>query len=107
MREEHSTISTHVLDTGQGRPAAGVAVTLFRVLEGSERVIGGGTTNDDGRISSLLGEPLEAGDYRIEFRLDGPFFRSAGASFRIEDTGRSYHVPLLLAPYSVASYLGS
>jgi 5-hydroxyisourate hydrolase-like protein (transthyretin family) len=39
--------------------------------------------------------------------LDGPFFRSASASFRIEDAGRSYHVPLLLAPYSVASYLGS
>ena len=101
------TISTHVLDTQHGRPAEGVAVQLLRVADGGEEIVGGGTTDADGRIRRLLDGPLAAGQYRIEFRLVGPFFGSFSASFRVVDLERSYHVPLLMSDYSMSTYLGS
>lgn len=104
---EGPTISTHVLDTQRGRPAEGVEVVLLRVAEGGEEIVGGGTTDADGRIRRLLDGPPRAGDYRLEFRLGGPFFTSFSSVFRVTDPTRSYHVPLLLSPYSMATYLGS
>lgn len=107
MSEARPTISTHVLDTEQGRPAQGVEVVLFRLEGAAERLVGRATTDEDGRIAQLLEGPLEAADYRLEFRIGGPFFRSLAVWLRIRDTDRSYHVPLLMAPYSLATYRGS
>jgi 5-hydroxyisourate hydrolase len=105
---EGPTISTHVLDTQRGRPAEGVEVILLRVADGGEAIaVGRGTTDVDGRIRRLLDAAIEAGQYRIEFRLNGPFFESFSTVFRVADPGRSYHVPLLLSPYSMSTYLGS
>jgi 5-hydroxyisourate hydrolase len=99
------TISTHVLDTGQGRPAAGVRVELFA----GDEPVGSGVTDADGRISDLVGgQTLGAGRYRLVFS-DPPsrFFRRVELEIEIEDSDRHYHIPLLVSPYSCASYRGS
>ena len=107
MAEPEATISTHVLDTARGRPAEGVDVALLRVEAGEERLVGRGTTDADGRIARLLYGPLETGYYRLEFRIAGEFFMSLAVWFKVEDARRSYHVPLLLSPYQLGTYLGS
>jgi 5-hydroxyisourate hydrolase len=110
------TISTHVLDTERGAPAAGVRVTLYRLDVGDAPIrMTQALTDDDGRIRDLVGRPLAAGDYRLEFDVstrgedsDGDaFFRRLAIDLSITDTARSYHVPLLLAPYSMTTYRGS
>ena len=93
-------ISTHVLDTAGGAPAAGVHVQLFR----GDELVGEGTTDGDGRIRELA--DVEAGTYRLVFHPDSPFFRRIEAEIEIEP-GRDYHVPLLLSPYACAIYRGS
>ena len=105
--DEGPTISTHVLDTENGRPAVGVAVTLLRIESDQDTKIGEGTTDADGRIRRLVATGLEAGTYRLEFAFDGPFFRQASVTFAVGDTSRSYHVPLLMSPYSLSTYRGS
>ena len=107
MREAQPTISTHVLDTARGRPAEGVEVALLRIEEGEERLVGGGVTDSDGRVRRLLEGPLSSGFYRLEFRIAGEFFMSLAVWFRVDDDARSYHVPLLLGPYQLGTYLGS
>jgi len=57
--------------------------------------------------ATLLFEGLEAATYRLTFAIDGTFFRNASVTFVVEDATRSYHVPLLMAPYSLATYRGS
>ena len=104
---ESPQISTHVLDTEVGAPAVGVAVDLYRMVGDIETRVGGGTTDDDGRIRSVLEGELQEGTYRIAFELHGPFFRQASVTFIVDDTSRSYHVPLLMAPYSLSTYRGS
>jgi 5-hydroxyisourate hydrolase len=107
------TISTHVLDTERGGPAAGVRVTLYRLDVASAPIrMTQALTDDDGRVRDLLERPLAAGDYRLEFDLrrdeaDGGFFTRVAVDLAVTDTGRSYHVPLLLAPYSMTTYRGS
>jgi len=113
-----SGISTHVLDTSRGRPAAGVdAVLARRTADGGWKEIGRGTTDDDGRIAAVLpaGTPLSAGDYRLTFAL-GPWFESRGVEtfypeatvvFRVGDPGQHHHVPLLLSPFGYTTYRGS
>jgi len=104
------TISTHVLDTARGRPAAGVTVSLYRLVEDGRPVrLTQSITDSDGRIADLLERPLEAGDYRLRFDAadDAAFFRTMALDFRVTDTSRSYHVPLLLAPFSMTAYRGS
>ena len=109
MPGDRPTISTHVLDTGSGEPAAGVRVNCS-LLEGDRvQAAGGGVTDDDGRIHDVLeGRALVAGVYRLSFEL-GPtrFFEAAQVDMRIEDASRSYHVPLLVAPFGLSSYRGS
>ena len=95
-----ASLSTHVLDTGRGRPAPGVRVELLR---GDER-IGNGETDDDGRIPELATD-LDAGDYRLVFHPPSPFFRRVELEISLEDG--HYHVPLLVSPYGCASYRGS
>ena len=104
---EGPTISTHVLDTEHGAPAAGIAIELFRFDGGTETRVGSGTTDDDGRIRRLLEGDLMHGEYRMTFTIAGAFFRQASVTFVVDDTTRSYHVPLLLAPYSLVTYRGS
>ncbi|MBF6605998.1 MAG: hydroxyisourate hydrolase [Chloroflexi bacterium] len=105
------TISTHVLDTGRGRPAEGIAVTLYRLeLDGRPVRLSQALTDADGRVSDLLGRPLQAGDYRLRFEIPDTgetFFRTMAVDFRVTDTSRSYHVPLLVAPFSLGTYRGS
>ena len=105
------TISTHVLDTERGTPAQGVRVTLSRLDVGDSPIrMTQALTDGDGRVRDLLERPLVAGEYRLEFDVaheDGSFFTKITIDLRIADTGRSYHVPLLLAPYSMTTYRGS
>lgn len=106
---EQPTISTHVLDAATGRPARGVVVTLIHLrgeLDEADEPTGG-TTDEDGRIRSLTNGPLKAGRYQITFRIEGPFFQEVSIEFLVDDVTRSYHVPLLLAPYSLTTYRGS
>ena len=110
MTEDRPTISTHVLDTSSGGPAAAVTVTLWRsLLDGSEEIAGQAITDSDGRVRDLLGGvPLDRGRYRIEFEIDdGGFFTGLSIAVRIEDPSRSYHVPLLRAPFGLSTYRGS
>ncbi|HET7520645.1 MAG TPA: hydroxyisourate hydrolase [Candidatus Limnocylindria bacterium] len=108
------TISTHVLDLGTGDPAIGVPVALFRLEEdGRPELLSEMETDDDGRIRSLLNAELEAGSYQLVFDVaaylqeDAEFFENVAIGFRIDDPERSYHVPLLLSPFSISSYRGS
>jgi 5-hydroxyisourate hydrolase len=95
-----ASLSTHVLNVEQGRPAQGIPVELYR---GDERV-GGGTTDADGRISPLA-DDLEPGLYRLVFAPPSPFFRRVELALQLEDG--HYHVPLLASSYSCATYRGS
>ena len=110
------TISTHVLDNERGRPAVGVRVTLERRDGDDFVVVTEATTNADGRVPDLLLGPLAAGVYRIGFDAAGyfagqggdvPFVRTVTVEFEIADTGRHYHVPLLMTRYACTSYRGS
>jgi 5-hydroxyisourate hydrolase len=102
------TISTHVLDTDSGRPAAGVHVTLYKLGEDDRPIrLTQALTDDDGRVRDLLERPLSPGTYRLEFRPNGPFFGQLAVDLRVEDTARSYHIPLLLSPFSLTTYRGS
>ena len=96
-------ISTHVLDTGRGEPAEGVIVELYR----GETLLAAAQTDTDGRIAELSPNSLEPGTYRIVFHPPSEFFRRVELEIAIEDPQRHYHVPLLVSPYSCASYRGS
>ena len=96
-----TTVSTHVLDTERGAPAAGIRVELYRA-DGT--LAGDGVTDGDGRISDLAAE-LEPGAYRLVFHPPSPFFRRVELEVELEDG--HYHVPLLVSPYGCASYRGS
>jgi 5-hydroxyisourate hydrolase len=93
------TVSTHVLDTERGRPAAGVHVEL----SGEGGLAGTGVTDTDGRIAELFeGAP---GTYRIVFHPPSPFFKRVELEIELE--AGHYHVPLLISSYGCASYRGS
>jgi 5-hydroxyisourate hydrolase len=94
-----TTVSTHVLDTAAGKPAAGVRIELWR----GEQLLGSGETDADGRIKALA--DVAPGTYRIVFHPQGPFFRRVELEVELEDG--HYHVPLLVSPYGCASYRGS
>ena len=93
------SLSTHVLDTAAGRPAAGVAVELLHGVDS----IASAETDDDGR--ARLAESLAPGSYRLVFHPPSPFFTRVELGVELEDG--HYHVPLLISPFSCASYRGS
>jgi 5-hydroxyisourate hydrolase len=112
-----SAISTHVLDTSLGRPAAGIAVVLeVESGAGVWKEIGHGTTNTDGRAANLLAEgSLAEGTYRLTFETEA-YFRSCTVHgfyprvtviFHVRDAKQHHHIPLLLSPYGYSTYRGS
>jgi 5-hydroxyisourate hydrolase len=114
-------LSTHVLDTALGVPAAGIDVELY-ALRGDERVyITSTVTNADGRTDAplLAGDHIQPGVYELVFQA-GPYFRRAGAAitnppfldevvvrFGVADPAGHYHVPLLLSPHAYSTYRGT
>jgi 5-hydroxyisourate hydrolase len=113
-----SGITTHVLDTARGRPAAGVPVTLeAKGEEDGWRFVGRGATDADGRLRDLAPSDfvLSEGAYRLTFDA-GAYFAASGADgfytevvvcFVVRDAAAHYHVPLLLSPYGYTTYRGS
>lgn len=110
-----STLSTHVLDTMHGRPAAGLAL----VLSGPDGDIARGTTDADGRCPGLAPAELTPGPYAIRFAVadyfrglgvaltDPPFLDEVRVDFGIAAGGGHYHVPLLVSPFAYSTYRGS
>jgi 5-hydroxyisourate hydrolase len=112
-----SGITTHVLDTSRGTPAAGMGVVLERASAGEWQLIGSGRTSDDGRAANLVptDATLAAGTYRLAFDT-GAYFQAIGVAgfypevaivFEVRDPAEHYHVPLLLSPYGYSTYRGS
>jgi 5-hydroxyisourate hydrolase len=113
-----SPITTHVLDTTQGKPAARVNVVLELYYETEGwRELASGTTDEDGRVLNLLdaASPLAQGVYRLTFET-GDYFRENRVSgfypyvsiiFEVQDPHGHYHVPLLLSPFGYSTYRGS
>jgi 5-hydroxyisourate hydrolase len=104
-----STISTHVLDTARGVPAAGISVRLEKREGAGWRGIGRSMTDEDGRVRNL--PSIDAGRYRLTFDTgtynpDG-FFPVVTIEFGVNDGGQHYHVPLLLSPFGYSTYRGS
>jgi 5-hydroxyisourate hydrolase len=108
-----SAITTHVLDTSRGQPAAGVVVRLER----GAAVLASGRTDADGRLRDLLPEhvALTPGVYRLVFDT-GVYFRDQAVEafyphvaidFEVRDAAQHYHVPLLLSPFGYSTYRGS
>ena len=111
-------LTTHVLDTAQGRPGAGVRIDLYSLDGESGTFIVSAVTNADGRTDRPLleGGEFRAGTYELVFHV-GDYFRGQGMAaafldlvpvrFGIEDAGAHYHVPLLVSPWSYSTYRGS
>ena len=128
-------LSTHVLDTAKGRPAAGLKIQLWKIEADERRLLKGVITNQDGRTETplLLGDELRAGVYELVFQV-GPYFQNLSrrsvaeaeaaqdaflkatedtflgdvpVRFRILNPGENYHVPLLVSPWSYTTYRGS
>jgi len=103
-----STLSTHVLDTALGKPAAGIGVTLLR----GEQVLGQATTDADGRARDFV-KTIEPGEYRLRFDVAGyfagreSFYRSITIDFVVRAANEHHHVPLLLSPFGYSTYRGS
>jgi 5-hydroxyisourate hydrolase len=108
-----SLITTHVLDTSAGCPAAGIAVVLEFFLEAGAtwNVLAHAATGPDGRVRDWLpgNHALEPGLYCLRFDTSrlSPFFPEVSIRFRVDDPSRHYHVPLLLSPYGYSTYRGS
>ena len=105
-------ITTHVLDTARGKPAAGVRITL-EVHDGEQwSLVGEGVTDDDGRLRTLTDDfPLREAVYRITFDTGAyspsGFFPEVPIVFEVNDAAQHYHVPLLLSPFGYSTYRGS
>src|ERR1700704_4850474 len=118
----HGRLSTHVLDTHSGRPASGIAVELVELSDlGASRVVTRAVTNADGRTDLPLigGRPVPIGRYELTFSVgnyfagrqvptsDPPFLDSIPLRFAVSDPEGHLHVPLLVTPWSYATYRGS
>lgn len=111
-----SPLTTHILDTSRGRPAAKVAVRLHGQRDGAWVELAEGTTDDDGRIGDLIErDAFTQGIYRLTFAT-GAYFAALGAScfypevqvvFEVQDPSEHHHVPLLLNPFGFSTYRGS
>ena len=108
-------VSTHVLDTGLGKPAAGVAVTLEARRGHTWKKVAAAVTDADGRIESLGPKTLADGAYRATFQTEAyfakrdqeTFFPEVVIDFYISSPDEHYHVPLLLSPFAYSTYRGS
>ena len=115
---ERGRLTTHVLDTAHGVPAAGIAIML---CDAAGNEIASATTNADGRLDApiLSGKGFTSGAYVLEFEA-GAYFRRMGVrlpepafletvavAFGIADEGAHYHVPLLVSPFGYSTYRGS
>ncbi|SNR64359.1 5-hydroxyisourate hydrolase [Haloechinothrix alba] len=108
------SISTHVLDSTTGTPASGVATRLELASAAGWQHVADAVTDTDGRVGRLA-ETAESGTYRLTFDV-GSYFDARGIatfypevtiSFRVDDPGSHYHVPLLLSPFAYSTYRGS
>ncbi len=108
-------ITSHVLDTSIGQPAAGVAVRLEHVGDAGGAALATATTDRDGRVADWLPGGVPAGSYRLVFET-GAWFRAAGreslyervvVEFKVPDSVPHYHLPVLLAPFGYSTYRGS
>ncbi|KKW67666.1 5-hydroxyisourate hydrolase [Lampropedia cohaerens] len=114
-------LSTHVLDTAAGKPAAGMRIELHQISDDGTTLMHSCTLNDDGRtdVPLLAAEAFIAGRYRLCFHV-AEYFRKAGAAlpqppfldvvhidFGVADASSHYHVPLLVSPWSYSTYRGS
>lgn len=111
-------LTTHVLDTVQGRPGAGVRIELYRLQGEVGTLVATATTNRDGRTDRPLaeGEGFGNGTYQLVFHV-GEYFRAQGIAatfldvvpvrFGIADASQHFHVPLLCSPWSYSTYRGS
>jgi 5-hydroxyisourate hydrolase len=114
-------LSTHVLDTSQGKPAAGVRIALYLVGAGGRTLLKSETTNADGRCGAPLleGEAMQPGKYELVFAA-GDYFAAQGVAlpeprfidqvtiaFGVAAADQNYHVPLVVTPWSYSTYRGS
>ena len=128
-------LSTHVLDTANGRPADGLKIQLWKIEADEKRFLKEVITNQDGRTETplLLGDELRAGVYELVFQV-GPYFQNLSrrsvaeaeaaqdaflkttedtflgdvpVRFRILNPGENYHIPLLVSPWGYTTYRGS
>jgi len=114
-------LSTHVLDTMQGKPAPGVVIDLYRLDGESRSLVKSTKTNSDGRTDEplLTGDAFKLGSYELVFHI-GAYFRERGVAsgepafldavpirFGINEPDGHYHVPLLATPWSYSTYRGS
>ncbi|MET0531036.1 MAG: hydroxyisourate hydrolase [Microvirga sp.] len=114
-------LSTHVLDTVNGKPAKGIAIELFALEGDSRRSVLRTVTNADGRTDAplMIGEAFRTGTYELIFEV-GAYFKGLGATtanppfldvvpirFSIAEPDGHYHVPLLVSPWSYSTYRGS
>jgi len=114
-------LSTHVLDTTQGKPGAGVAIALYAVRDGQRQLVKTAVTNHDGRCDAPLleGEAMQPGCYELVFAA-GDYFAAQGVAlpeprfldrvtiaFGIASADQNYHVPLVVTPWSYSTYRGS
>ena len=115
-----SAITTHVLDTARGRPAANILVVLERATPDKPphfQELGRGSTDADGRLRTLLSPDahLLAGSYRITFHVASyfeaqkveSFYAEVSILFTVKDPTQHFHVPLLLSPFGYSTYRGS
>jgi 5-hydroxyisourate hydrolase len=109
------SLTTHVLDTARGRPAAGVAVEVARLAAGTRRVLHAAVTNVDGRVDGplLADSAFVAGEYELVFAIgdyfapEPAFYDRVVVRFVVRDAGVHHHVPLLVSPWGYSTYRGS
>jgi 5-hydroxyisourate hydrolase len=108
-------ITSHVLDTSAGRPAAGLTVKLERAGSGGTALVASATTDADGRVRDWMPAGVAAGRYRLIFET-GAWFHAAGRDtlypevvieFEVQEGVPHYHLPLLLSPFGYSTYRGS
>jgi 5-hydroxyisourate hydrolase len=114
-------LTTHVLDTARGKPAAGVRIALYRVDGDARAFVAETVTNGDGRTDApmLAGDGFTTGSYELVF-FAGDYLRGSGQAaggvlfldqipirFGVPDAGQHYHVPLLISPFAYSTYRGS
>ncbi|WP_428943963.1 hydroxyisourate hydrolase [Pantoea sp. FN060301] len=110
-----STVSTHILDTALGIPAAGVVVSLSQQQDQGWLPVAQGLTDANGRIADLTPEPLPPGHYCLTAEIGDYFaaggrdalYLSARIDFKLPESGSHYHLPFLISPWSWSTYRGS